>query len=456
MRKTLSITRLYLDSKNPRHIPIENQKEIIAFLIENEKIKPLAKDIAEKGLINPLDLVGITEENKKKIVLEGNRRICALKLLLNPLLAPKKHQKYFNNLKQKIDTPIKKIEVHQFKSRLEAQPWLSTLHSASSDTARKSWSTEQQTRFEQEVDGKPDHAAALTILEFSLQNKFIQPEQSTKVITTITRMLSTPEVREAFGILTGVRERNIKINIRLEEFKEILRQYFNDFDNKTHNIGSRSNKEDRLRYLEYLKSLGKIPSSYLSEEIELLPGIISTTNSAVTKEPSSNKNQSRNSTYKKKQNGLIDYELKIPVSKIESVYLELKTKLKVAETPYAVAALLRALVEQSCDYFLIKNRSIQFHENGRSEKVKENSILRVKILGIAQKLGELEYLESKELSTLINECQPNRDVGTLSLLNNVLHNYAHNITFEQSIAAHNNLKPLIIAIWNKYPWPNEE
>ncbi|WP_052121861.1 ParB N-terminal domain-containing protein [Gallibacterium anatis] len=86
MRKTLSITRLYLDSKNPRHIPIENQKEIIAFLIENEKIKPLAKDIAEKGLINPLDLVGITEENKKKIVLEGNRRICALKLLLNPLL----------------------------------------------------------------------------------------------------------------------------------------------------------------------------------------------------------------------------------------------------------------------------------------------------------------------------------------------------------------------------------
>ncbi|MFU2124051.1 hypothetical protein ACLRAD_10860, partial [Gallibacterium anatis] len=120
-------------------------------------------------------------------------------------------------------------------------------------------------------------------------------------------------------------------------------------------------------------------------EIELLPGIISTTNSAVTKEPSSNKNQSRNSTYKKKQNGLIDYELKIPVSKIESVYLELKTKLKVAETPYAVAALLRALVEQSCDYFLIKNRSIQFHENGRSEKVKENSILRVKILGIAHR-----------------------------------------------------------------------
>ena len=45
----VSIRGLYLDPKNPRHIPIENQKEIISYLIENEKVKELAKDIAEKG-----------------------------------------------------------------------------------------------------------------------------------------------------------------------------------------------------------------------------------------------------------------------------------------------------------------------------------------------------------------------------------------------------------------------
>ncbi|VEH67305.1 Uncharacterised protein [Rodentibacter pneumotropicus] len=61
----VSIRTLYLDSKNPRHTPIENQKAIINYLIENEKIKDLAKDIVEKGMTNPLDIVGIiTEDNK--------------------------------------------------------------------------------------------------------------------------------------------------------------------------------------------------------------------------------------------------------------------------------------------------------------------------------------------------------------------------------------------------------
>ena len=103
----VSIRGLYLDPKNPRHIPIENQKEIISYLIENEKVKELAKDIAEKGMTNPLDLVGIITENNKKLVIEGNRRVCALKLLDKPSLAPKKYQKYFTTLQGKVKNQIK-------------------------------------------------------------------------------------------------------------------------------------------------------------------------------------------------------------------------------------------------------------------------------------------------------------------------------------------------------------
>ena len=259
----VSIRRLYLDPKNPRHIPIENQKEIISYLIENEKIKELAKDIAEKGMTNPLDLVGIITENNKKLVVEGNRRVCALKLLDKPCLAPKKYQKYFTTLQGKVKNQITKIPVHVFPNRDEAQPWLSTLHTASSNTSRKPWSPEQKTRFDQSVDGRPDHAAALTILDFSLENNLISPEKSQKVITTITRMLSTPEVRHAFGITTGVTERNILINITKEEFTAIITQYFNDFDDPNYNIGSRSNKKNGRDYIQHLKNIGKIPSNRL-------------------------------------------------------------------------------------------------------------------------------------------------------------------------------------------------
>ncbi|HHT7855874.1 ParB N-terminal domain-containing protein [Pasteurella multocida] len=460
MQKTISINRLYLDTKNPRHLPINEQKKIIESLIENEKIKDLAKDISEKGLTNPLDYVGITVEDGKRIVLEGNRRVCALKLLLNPELAPKKHQKYFYKLKEKLNQPITKINVYQFNSREEASPWLATLHTASSKSARKSWSPEQQTRFEQSANGRPDHAAALTVLEFSLENDIIEPEQSQKVITTITRMLSSPEVREAFGILTGVRERNIQINIQHDEFKNILIQYFKDVDSSEHNIGSRSNKTDRLEYIKHLKKIGKIPSTRLSNGVSLISGIPSTINPKLQQKSSSALSQTKTTKSRpqvKNNEFIIDYELSIPVSKIDSIYQELRTKLKVTETPYAVAALLRAIVEQSCDYFLISHGNLQFHDNGgKSEKIKEDSNLRAKILGISQYLEKQGHLESKELATLINECQPKKDgIGTLNLLNGVLHNYAHNITSEHIIAAHDNLKPFIISIWQKYRWPSE-
>lgn len=420
----------------------------------------MAKDISEEGLTNPLDLVGITIENNKRIVLEGNRRVCALKLLLNPELAPKKYQRYFNNLKQNMKQPIKKIIVHQFNSRDEASHWLAKLHSASSKAARKSWSTEQQTRFEQSTNGQPNHAAALTILDFSLENNLIQPEQSQKVITTITRMLSTPEVREAFGILTGVKERNIQINIQHEEFKEILIQYFKDVDNKEHNIGSRSTKVDRLKYIEYLKNHGKIPSVRLSNGISLISGIASTgskppqqtsSTSTTLVKPKPIKNQSQ----AKSKESIIDYELSISVDKIQSIYFEIKDKLNVHTTPYATASLLRALIEQSCDYFLTKTKGILFHDKGKTTLINENSTLRAKILGIAQHLEKETFLEPKELAMLINECADKKDgTGTLNLLHSILHNYAHNINAEQIISAHNNLKPFIIAIWGKYSWPN--
>lgn len=451
----VSIRRLYLDPKNPRHIPIENQKEIISYLIENEKVKELAKDIAEKGMTNPLDLIGIITEDNKKLVVEGNRRVCALKLLDKPYLAPKKYQKYFATLQGKVKNQITKIPVHVFPNRDEAQPWLSTLHTASSNTSRKPWSPEQKTRFDQSVDGRPDHAAALTILDFSLENNLISPEKSQKVITTITRMLSTPEVRHAFGITTGVTERNILINITKEEFTAIITQYFNDFDDPNYNIGSRSNKKNRLDYIQHLKNIGKIPSNRLDKDIELIPGISSTTTTSSAISPQNTTQKRTTKTTKSKSAQLIDYELEIPVSKIQSIYSEINT-MDIEKHPYATAALLRALIEQSCDYFLLKSgNSIQFHEGSNSQKIDEKSKLREKILGIAQYFEKTHHIENKELLALINECTPKKDgSGTLNLLHGVLHNYAHNICSAQIISAHNNLRSFIIAMWKKIHWPN--
>ena len=59
-------------------------------LLGKEKVRKLAEDIATKG-ISPLDRLGVTAHpkvNDSYVAVEGNRRLCALKLLADPEKAP--------------------------------------------------------------------------------------------------------------------------------------------------------------------------------------------------------------------------------------------------------------------------------------------------------------------------------------------------------------------------------
>jgi hypothetical protein len=93
--RTMNVTSLYLDSRNPR-IPHATgdikQRELAAQLLEHDRVYELAKDITEQGYFPTEVLIGV-EEGGRKVIVEGNRRLAALKLLLSPEFAPSKYQK---------------------------------------------------------------------------------------------------------------------------------------------------------------------------------------------------------------------------------------------------------------------------------------------------------------------------------------------------------------------------
>lgn len=85
--RLLSIDNLKLDVKNPRFsyqsTKEMNQTEIVKYLIENHAVYELAKAIAINGyLLNEEPIV--CKEEDSYVVLEGNRRVAACKILLNP------------------------------------------------------------------------------------------------------------------------------------------------------------------------------------------------------------------------------------------------------------------------------------------------------------------------------------------------------------------------------------
>ena len=148
------VSTLQLDVNNPRiryNKTNLNQTEILKLLIQKEKIYELAKKISEEGYFVCEEPI-ICIENGKKIVLEGNRRIAALKLLQDP-------KKYLNTAKANVllkntlanNIHYDKIRCYIAPNRLQANPIIYERHKGD---AVKRWETGNQYSFVTEMYSK--------------------------------------------------------------------------------------------------------------------------------------------------------------------------------------------------------------------------------------------------------------------------------------------------------------
>lgn len=133
-RELIELALLLLSDKNPRLEPSFGETEALTNMIKDqgEKLLVLASDIIENGL-NPLDTIAVYPSETYSgyyEVGEGNRRICALKLLGDPsLIKPiniSLHSK-FVNLSEKYREQ-KMIEVGVFDNEEALRHWMEIRH----------------------------------------------------------------------------------------------------------------------------------------------------------------------------------------------------------------------------------------------------------------------------------------------------------------------------------------
>ncbi len=89
----MEVENLLFDPHNPRLPPTissEGEDEVMKWLLRDASIIELMGAIGEKGYFagEPVLVVESEREKNKFEVVEGNRRLCAVKLLLNPTIAP--------------------------------------------------------------------------------------------------------------------------------------------------------------------------------------------------------------------------------------------------------------------------------------------------------------------------------------------------------------------------------
>lgn len=398
--KNIAISKLLLDSKNPRHETIENQREIISELLENGKVLRLARDIAEQNGLSPLDIIGVIERNNEYIVVEGNRRTCAYQLLHNPELCSDKNIKKRLKSYAKNATLPNKVTCAIFASREEADPWIKRRHGGAQDgVGTINWSPQQTARYDDRQGNTNKNIQAQRLLDYAIQEGIITDEERTDYsVTTLQRYLGNPVFRNALGLINAL---DLTTRHSKEHFDQFIVRFLHDTIPDEHGnavVHSRTKSVDWQNYANTLSSeitapptQETAPQNYSKPE-KKEPG---QQEEEVKKERQETdpkkKTRSKPDPTKRKYIFPADTSFTINDLILQRIYQELK-KLEIEGFEFCIAFLIRAFIEKTALLYLKK----YCHNKTQAE-----SKLNKKFQWIKDDLEEKDIL-SKELTTTLS------------------------------------------------------
>lgn len=143
----IEVEKLLLDSENPRLelSPGSSQDKILALLYREHRVEELMSSLIANGYFYEEPLVAIPSTVKKTYftVVEGNRRLAALKLLLEPSLASKIRATTVPDASPAQLHRIRKVPVKVYEKRTDVLPYLGFRHI----TGVKEWDAASKARY---------------------------------------------------------------------------------------------------------------------------------------------------------------------------------------------------------------------------------------------------------------------------------------------------------------------
>jgi len=409
----IPLQNLLIDLRNPRYDPRSSQRDALTKIAhaQAEKLINLAQDILDKGL-NRSDIPMVTPEGDMFTVLEGNRRLAALKLMSSPALVeslglPQKLTKKFkelcNNAKGRLPTTIDCVVT----TREDANYWIRLKHTGENEgIGVVSWDGAAAHRFR-------GTSPALQAIELVEKSEYIDQETRNKLekisITNIERILSTPDARN----LLGVEVNNQQLTLKHPEDDALARLAIivSDVANRRIKVTELDTWQQRVDYAQKVASQ-PLPKTYKP--------------SPTPSKTSQDEESTRRVTAERKT--LIPRQLKLVIShtRINKIYFELQN-LNVEKFINSCAVMFRVFVEMSVDDFAQRHK-ILLTVPTRS-KTRPGSKPKMVEMTLRQKLTTIaDYLEKQ------GTCSKHELYGVRSLVANryhvlsvdSLHGYVHN------------------------------
>lgn len=256
--ETFKLSELKLDQTNYRTGPVSTQRASILAIIEDQKTKlvNLAADILEVGL-SPGEPIWVTRDTHTSgmyIVLEGNRRITALKLMENPALADGTEVEHaFKTLAEKFaENPRREVEARVFGSEEEAKPWRRRRHmTETSGVGVQGWKFMAKARADHDQGRK---APRFMIVHDLLQDDSDEWQEITEVLdskwSTVDRVLNASTLPKILGVTINMKAKTVTFeNGNVNAGKALLRRILAEIASPNFNFARIEKDTDRETFI---------------------------------------------------------------------------------------------------------------------------------------------------------------------------------------------------------------
>lgn len=280
------VNDLYLDPRNVRLDITDGvpESDIVQDLFTNEKALNLVEGIAKVGLLTH-EVPIIVERGGQLIVVEGNRRVAALKAIQNPYLAPD-HQARISKFAQLVPSrdAVRHITVKKAPSQDDADQLIAALHTGNQ---RVAWTPARQAAFFQaqlDAGKSPDHLIAqyptVDVRKFITRSRILELFRNVSYddpslgdyarkrrfpVSTLARLYENDKFLDLVGIEVKNGTGEVSLLTSVASFKRMATKIVSDIrDGK---INTRSlNKASSDRYVEYMDELRDLLNEQRPEE----------------------------------------------------------------------------------------------------------------------------------------------------------------------------------------------
>ena len=390
---TKSAASLFLDPRNPRIPPSPkplSEPELIEQLVSHDDVYELAKSIALNDFF-PSEPLVVVREDRRLIVIEGNRRLAACKLLVSPEAAPEDFRDRFKVLAAKVDqNTLKAIPIVIAPSRAKTVPLVIARHTAAQI---ERWAPAMQANFYNNLLGQgmsiEDVAREFNqtvgkIRESLYSHNLYQmacrldlPDGKTEIVrkprkfalTNLQRIFETPVGRDFFGVKFRD-DGTIEGYIDPKEFEKGFAKAVADVATGAADSRVLNTPDDIKRYLDSFSPSERPDSSKKAvfDSTSFLTGLTVKTVPKAAREK-------KKTTAAPKPVGLAprSFQSKIAVRRVQDLLAELK-KLRPGKFPNACALALRCFLELSVFCFLYsKGEVAKMRAEAEKEIAKKNA-----------------------------------------------------------------------------------